>query len=243
MDAKSLCRVEIKDAAKGEVTAIFSTFDVIDSDNDVTLAGAFTDGAPVRISAYGHTSWEGALPVGKGVIRTTKSEAILEGQFFMDTAHGADTFRTVKALSDAGLQEWSYGYDPVKYSYGDFEGKQVRFLEQIKTHEVSPVMLGAGVGTRTLTTKSAPMTFLAESQAVLAALTGLSDRAASVLAMRSEKGKGFGSESADLLKQVESELKRFGVLLAPEPPPEEPGDLEREYLRFLANNLAKETAV
>ncbi|WP_206700431.1 hypothetical protein, partial [Actinomadura sp. RB99] len=86
MDTKSL-RVEVKDADKGEVTAVFSTFDVVDSDRDVTKAGAFEDGAEVVISAYGHTSWSGLLPVGKGVIRTTKTEALLEGSFFLDTAH------------------------------------------------------------------------------------------------------------------------------------------------------------
>ncbi|MCW2767921.1 MAG: hypothetical protein JWO11_3880 [Nocardioides sp.] len=154
MDTKGL-RVEIKDAAKGEVTAVFSTFNVIDSDCDVTVPGAFEDGAPVLISAYGHSSWDGELPVGAGTIRQTPTEAILEGQFFMDTEHGADTFRTVKALSDAGLQEWSYGFDPVEYSFGEFDGRQVRFLTKLKVHEVSPVLLGAGVNTRTLTAKSA----------------------------------------------------------------------------------------
>src|SRR3546814_14819273 len=67
-----------------------------------------SDLAPVRISAYGHKSWQGQLPVGKGVIRVKGKRAILEGQFFMTTTHGRDTFETVKALSEDGLQEWSY---------------------------------------------------------------------------------------------------------------------------------------
>lgn len=238
MDTKGLRRVEIKDADKGEVTAVFSTFGVTDSDGDVTLPGAIEDGMPVRISAYGHASWSGALPVGKGVIRTTGNQAVLHGQFFMDTTAGRDTFTVVKELGDQ--QEWSYGYDPVKYSHGEFEGKQVRFLEQLQVHEVSPVLLGAGVGTRTLSAKSAPMTFADESRAVLAALQSLGDRAADVLAKRLEKGKGLGAESASLLEQVQAELKRFGDLLAPEPQPDEP-DLQAEYLRFLARDFVKET--
>lgn len=155
MDTKGLCRVEIKDEVKGEVRAVFSTLNVIDSDGDVALPGTFEDGAPVRISAYGHASWNGALPVGKGVIRTTPAEAILESQFFMDTTHGRDTFMTVKELSEAGLQEWSYGFDPVEWSYGEFEGQKVRFLNKVKVYEVSPVLVGAGVNTRTLAAKSA----------------------------------------------------------------------------------------
>lgn len=156
MHTKSLRGVEIKNADKGEVTAVFSTFDVIDSDMDVTVAGAFEDGAPVRISSYNHTSWGGMLPVGKGTIRQTKNEAILEGEFFMDVAAGRDTFTVVKEMGD--LQEWSYGYDPVEFSFGEFDGQQVRFLNKLKVHEVSPVMLGAGVGTRTLAAKSANST-------------------------------------------------------------------------------------
>ncbi|MFI7643733.1 HK97 family phage prohead protease [Nonomuraea sp. NPDC049400] len=154
MDTKSL-RVEIKDADRGEVRAVFSTFNAIDSDNDVTLPGAFEDGAPVRISAYGHTSWQGALPVGKGVIRQTDEGAVLEGQFFMNTAHGRDTFATVKELSEAGLQEWSYGFDITNAEPGEWNGKSVRLLKKVKVHEVSPVLLGAGVNTRTLSAKSA----------------------------------------------------------------------------------------
>ncbi|MER7126755.1 HK97 family phage prohead protease [Micrococcus luteus] len=153
MDTKGL-RVEIKDEDKGIIRAVFSTFNKIDSDRDVTPPGAFEDGAPVQISAYGHKSWEGALPVGLGTIRQTSKEAILEGQFLLDTTHGADTWKTVKAMSDAGMQEWSYGFDPVEWSYGEFEGQKVRFLNKLKVFEVSPVLRGAGVNTRTLSAKS-----------------------------------------------------------------------------------------
>jgi len=152
MNTKTLSRVTVKDAAKGEVTAVFATLNSIDSDGDVTLPSAFEEGCPVRISAYGHQSWQGALPVGKGTIRTVGNEAILDGQFFMNTAHGRDTFEVVKELGSQ--QEWSYGYDPVEFHFGEFEGKQVRFLAKQKVHEVSPVLLGAGVGTRVLAAKA-----------------------------------------------------------------------------------------
>ncbi|MDX3101743.1 HK97 family phage prohead protease [Nonomuraea angiospora] len=152
MDTKTL-RVEIKDESQGLVKAVFSTFNAIDSDRDVTRPGAFTDGVEVPISAYGHTSWSGVLPVGKATIRQTAKQAILEGRFFMDTQAGKDTFLTVKELGELG--QWSYGYDPVEYSYGEFDGQHVRFLDAVKVHEVSPVLVGAGVGTRTLAAKSA----------------------------------------------------------------------------------------
>lgn len=149
-----LGRVEIKDADRGVVEAVFSTFDVEDKDGDVTLPGAFDDGAQQPISAFGHQSHFGELPVGVSTIRTTGKEAVASGQFFMDTTHGRDTFATVKQLHKAGLGEWSYGYDVLDSSFGDFNGRKVRFLRKLKVLEVSPVLVGAGVGTRTLSAKA-----------------------------------------------------------------------------------------
>jgi hypothetical protein len=159
---KALKGIEIKD--EGRVKAVFATFNVKDLDGDVTLPEAFDDGAPVRISAYGHASWgisRGASsvpipPVGKGVIRTTASEAILDGQFFMNTTAGRDHYELVKEMGDQ--QEWSYGYDTLDSGPGDFKGETVNILRKQRVHEVSPVMLGAGIDTRTLEVKSADET-------------------------------------------------------------------------------------
>lgn len=147
--------VTIKSQSKGEVSAVFSTFNVVDKDRDVTVPGAIENGTPIVVSAYGHQSWSGALPVGKGTIRTTKTEAIAELQFFMDTTHGADTFNTVKQLAEVGLGEWSYGFDTLESEPGEHEGKSVNFLKKLKVFEVSPVLVGAGNNTRTLSAKSA----------------------------------------------------------------------------------------
>lgn len=149
---KSFTSVQVKDEAQGLVTAVFATLNQVDSDGDVTLPGAFEEGAPVVISSYGHSSWGGALPVGKGTIHTVGDQAILAGQFFMNTQAGRDTFEVVKQLGVR--QEWSYGYDPAEFSFGEFQGQKVRFLAKQIVHEVSPTLKGAGVATRTLTAKS-----------------------------------------------------------------------------------------
>lgn len=163
---KSLGPVEVKSEERGEVTAIFARFNVIDHDGDVTLPGAFTDGAPVRISAYGHSSWEGALPVGKGRIRTTSTEAILEGKFFLQTPGGRDTFTVVKELAELG--EWSFGFDIVEHSFGEFNDRNVRFLKKLKVHEISPVLVGAGIDTMTLAVKRRSDRLTDEERAILA---------------------------------------------------------------------------
>lgn len=152
MATKTMAGVEVKDADKGEVSAVFSRFNVVDKDGDVTLPGAFADGADVRISAYNHRSWGDALPVGKGHIRQTDTEAILEGRFFLNTQAGRDTFEVVKGLGP--LQEWSYGYEVLDGEPGTHDGQRVQFLKRLQTFEVSPVMQGAGVDTRTLSVKA-----------------------------------------------------------------------------------------
>jgi HK97 family phage prohead protease len=231
---KAFTGIEIKSADLGEVTACFSTFNVIDSDMDVTLPGAFEDGAEVVISAYGHKSWSGALPVGKGIIRTTKTQALLEGTFFLDTDGGKDTFAVVKQLGTLG--QWSYGYQPVKFSYGEFEGQQVRFLEQQKVDEVSPVLVGAGVNTRTIGAKAFEgMRFGEEADAVMTVVKALTDRAADIVMKRAEHGKGLGADSARVLEDIEAELKRFAELLRAQPADAVPDHsaIEREFMRFM----------
>jgi HK97 family phage prohead protease len=151
---KSGLRFEIKDAAKGLVEAVFATFKVKDLHNDWTLPGAFEEGAQVLISAYNHKSWWDGIPVGKGVIRTDEKRAILVGEFNLNTEAGREHFEMVKFTGD--LQEWSYGFDVMKTGEVTEELRQigvVRVLEKLKVYEVSPVMLGAGIETETLSVK------------------------------------------------------------------------------------------
>jgi HK97 family phage prohead protease len=144
--------LELKaDGQPGEFRAIFSRFNVIDHDGDVTIPGAFKDGEAIRISYWGHR-WQD-LPVGRGVIHQDDKVAWVDGQFFLDTLAGKETYQTVKNLGD--LQEWSYGYDVNEAETGQFEDHDVQFLTSLTVHEVSPVMLGAGIGTETIDIKGA----------------------------------------------------------------------------------------
>ena len=148
-------KLEVKDVDQGLVEAVFSTFNVIDHDGDVLLEGAFEDGAKVRISAYGHRSWMGALPVGRGTIRAEKDRAVLEGQFFLSTEAGKETFEVIKEMGE--LQEWSYSLDDVETALvsdlpDDLQGA-IRAIRKVQVYEVSPVMAGASLGTETLSVK------------------------------------------------------------------------------------------
>lgn len=195
--------VDVKDADQGVIQAVFSTFNVKDHDGDVTLPGAFTDGAQVLISQYNHASWQaGALPAGKGVIRSDEKGASLAGQFFMSTSAGRDTFETVKETGSLG--EWSYGYDILDAEHGMHDGEKVQFLKKLKVIEVSPVIQGAGIGTRTVTAKSlAEMSDGELAEEAERAFKALHDRGIAIPDVLANAVR-----SADALVAAEAELKR-----------------------------------
>lgn len=130
---------------KGRFVAVFSTFSVIDHDSDVTLPEAFgrMEGKTVPVSAYGHTSWEGAMPIGSATIHSTLTHAEARGHLLMDTEPGRHMYA---ALRDHG-SELSYGYVVLDSARGTFKGEPVRFLRDVEVFEVSFVLRGAGLGT------------------------------------------------------------------------------------------------
>lgn len=152
METKALT-VEIKNEEEGVVRARFATLDTVDLDGDLTEPGAFGR-QKVKVSSYMHGSWRGALPVGVGEIYEKDGEAIADLQFFLNTQHGRDHFETVKGLGPLG--EWSYAFD-VEADRDPTEEERalgiVRVLKKLAVHEVSPVLRGAGVNTRTLGVK------------------------------------------------------------------------------------------
>ncbi|WP_406527374.1 HK97 family phage prohead protease [Streptomyces sp. I8-5] len=223
MDKKSLARVEIKDESRGEVEAVFATLDVVDKDNDVTRKGAFESGAEVVISAYNHKTWEGALPVGKGVIQEVGDRVVMKGQFFMNTTHGRDHFEVVKALG--AKQEWSYGFNVDESEPGEFEGKSVRVLKRMTVHEVSPVLRGAGVGTHTTYAKG-HKTLNEEVTAVVAAVDSVIESAGRVVALRAQKGKELSRVNAGSLDGLAAKLDELKALLSAEETPEADDDTD-----------------
>jgi hypothetical protein len=91
---KALSGLKITDATKGEVEAVIATLNVKDSDGDVTLKGAFEDGAEVQISAYNHKSWDGALPVGKGTLTEAGDRVVMKGVSFSTQLPGKTPSRS-----------------------------------------------------------------------------------------------------------------------------------------------------
>lgn len=136
------------DGAEGDVSAVVSVFGVIDSDNDVVVASAFTDGQAVPM-VWSH-DW--SQPVGKGVIRVQPDRAVFEGRFFTDTTAGRDAYLTVKNMAE--LQEFSWGFAILESEPGEQDGRVVRFIKRTEVFEISPVLVGANRETGLLAIKA-----------------------------------------------------------------------------------------
>ena len=154
-DIKSI-DLEIKNDEKGEVAAVFSVFDKIDSDGDIVKAGSiksgFKSGDVPMVWAH---KWD--MPIGKGQINQDDDKATFKGQFFMDTESGREAYNLVKAMGD--LQQWSFGFKVDDSEYGKLkkdgeEEQDVRYLKGLTVYEVSPVLVGANQETYTMAIKS-----------------------------------------------------------------------------------------
>jgi hypothetical protein len=209
---KAFTPVEFKLSDTGEVMVAFSRLMVIDHDNDVTFPGAVPVGKSVPISDYGHTSWEGAPPTGKGIISEVGDLGVLTGGFFMETDQGRNAYHTTKAMAD--LQQWSYGYDVLPPSGpGVFEGQRVRELRKLDIYEISPVLLGSGIGTHTLAIKSGSpepdLPYAAHASWLREAVTAFTDRTGERAAWRAEEGRGLSGANRDDLAALVKALDEF----------------------------------
>jgi hypothetical protein len=138
----------------GRVTAVICTFDVVDHDGDVVTPRAIKDGAVCSISTWNHGSWQpGQPPVGRGRLRTTRTEAIVEAEFFLETQAGRETFHVIRELHAVGIGEWSWSLDAIEGRAGMVAGQPVRFIDAVNVRECSPVMRAASIGTRTISAK------------------------------------------------------------------------------------------
>lgn len=217
-ERKGLVAFEFKAEKEGSFRATFSRFSVIDRDGDVTMPDAFVKGQEVRIAQWGH-NW-GAPAVGKGTIDFDGVRAWVDGEFFLDTTAGKDTYLAVKNLGS--LQEWSYGFAIKDYSFGEFEGQQVRFLRGLDVFEVSPVMIGAGVGTGTDAIKGAEMSLPDHTERVLAQCRELADRFKERADARAKEGRTLSQANRDRLKAHRESLRSIAddldaLLAATEP--------------------------
>jgi HK97 family phage prohead protease len=218
MDTKHLLAAATfkADDEKGAVEAVFSTFDIVDSAGDIVAREAFTDGQKVPM-VWAH-DW--TIPIGKGEVRVERDRAVFAGQFFLDTDAGAQAYRTVKNMGE--LQEYSWGFRVLDAHAEERDAEPVRVITKAEVFEVSPVLVGANRRTYTLSLKSG-LSFLDQSDAVLAAAKDWAERARSLADLRTTKAGRVLSEAnrrrikdhADGLLAIAGDLTALYDLTAP----------------------------
>lgn len=197
---------------KGVITAVIATLNAVDKDNDVTLAGAFGEQAVVVLPTHDWMS----VPIGKGSTREAGNDVLADIKLNLDIPTAKEWYSALKFDFEQGspLQEWSYGFDIEKWSRGKFGDKDdVRFLEKLKVHEVSPVLVGAGVNTRTVAVKECQP--LAEAHALIEQVCEqtrvLLDRHEAVASMRAKEGRVLSLANRERLSRLRALLSEIDV--------------------------------
>lgn len=214
----------------GQVSAVFSVFNQVDSDNDVVLPNAIKSGYGDKgvVMCWGH-DWKHII--GKGKIIQDDDKAIFKGQFNLNTQAGKEAYETVKAMSD--LQQWSFGFEVKDSEVGMFtkdsgEQQEVRYLKDLKVWEVSPVMVGANQNTFTVAIKeqkenndteviteevvteekvSTGLRFADEVDNLLIKMVALLTRAKELTALRLGKDKKLSDSSVEEMEKLKDALQ------------------------------------
>ena len=208
MDTKSAQIVEAK--ADGTGSAVIATLGVIDSDLDVTEPGFFGKQTTIMLPTH---DWS-HVPIGKGQVHEEGDLAVVDYKMHMEIPAARDWAVAISEdfKNPPALQQYSYGYtvQPGGSREGEFNGRHVRFLQPKddgspggRVHEFSPVVLGAGEGTRTLSAKA---TLLDQLQSTVEQAKSAIARATEVAALREKDGRSLGTESQTQLESLSTTL-------------------------------------
>lgn len=216
---KKLLIGSIKDLnEKGEGRAVIATLNVVDLDHDVTMPGAFGEQVVQMVPAH---DWQEA-PIGKALLREVKNEVVSEFKLNLNTTAGRDWYEALKFDLEhpPTKQQYSYGFSIIESSDGNFEGQRVRFLKKLKVHEISPVMLGAGIGTRTLALKDARgqedlgLKMAEQLARSIEYLENTVGRLEEIRDMRAQAGRKLSRDRLEDIVRLKDLLNRVGELLA-----------------------------
>lgn len=154
----------------GDVAAVIATLNVKDKDGDVTLPGFFGVQHPSIVTSH---NWQDIM-LGKGTLTEDGDKAVFEGKFNLDDPDAAKLHSKLKFDMDnpPAQIEWSYNLRLKKGAQVPFTGDEkfgdgqwlgpVDGEAGVKVNEVSPVLIGAGEATGTVSVKTAEAVSLAD---------------------------------------------------------------------------------
>lgn len=138
---------------EGRGAAVLARLGVRDKDGDVLLPGLL--GGVQQAPLIQSHQWQ-LPPIGRAAVREQGGEMVADFALNLETAGGREWASVLKFDLERGpLQQWSWGFSipPGGAESGMHEGQPVRFLKRVQLHEVSPVVVGASIGSRTLALK------------------------------------------------------------------------------------------
>lgn len=201
MDTKHITTKAVfkADGDEGSIEAVFSTFGVRDRDGDIVEPGAIENGKSVPM-VWNH-DW--ARMIGKGVTETNDERAVFKGALFMDTDAGTDAYRTIKAMGD--LMEYSWGFGILDADFVERDAEYSRVIKRAELFEVSPVLVGAGMGTGTLSLKRG-QPLVDHADALEEAVGDFVSRVRVRMDYRAKEGRTLSSANRERLASIATSL-------------------------------------
>ncbi len=157
-------QVKSLDAA-GRFAGYASVFDVVDSQKDIILRGAFAETLKGRVGDI-KMLWQHQQDEPIGIFERMfedKNGLYVEGKLLLDVARAKEAYALLKEGAIGGL---SIGYSPIKYRRDERTG--VRLLSAVELWEISLVTFPANEAAKITVVKHAipPMQLVELSQAL-----------------------------------------------------------------------------
>lgn len=130
---------------EGIIIGYGATFNVLDSYRDVILPKAFMKCLSEKRSfplLYQHDTNQ---QIGVVTVHEDEYGLKMKAQYYLNTTLGREKFELAKANAKAGLinTEFSIGYRAIMYKYGEFEGVDCTYIEEILLKEISQVTIAS----------------------------------------------------------------------------------------------------
>lgn len=162
MEYKSL-QMQTKSIEGRKVTGIFAVHGNRDDYDDVSYPGSFTKTIAERgqrVKFLWNHNMFGGPPVAKVLsLREVTRDELPESVLALapEATGGVEVVReylkspsadeVFQAVQEGAVDEMSYGYDAVKFSFMEIDGVRVRQLQEVRLWEVSDVIFGANPAT------------------------------------------------------------------------------------------------
>ena len=143
----------IKQVGEGKVMATLAKLGVRDRDGDVLRKGLV--GGHQIVAIKPQHKWD---HVNLGVADVYENGDSMEAamEFNMAISSAKDWWEAIRFSHEKGHRtQYSFGFEVTEQEHGQHsDGKAARFLKRIAIAECSPVLIGASVGSQTLSVKA-----------------------------------------------------------------------------------------